>query len=184
MTDITIGSRWMTRDGREAVVTGRVHHKAFPWRGDIGGAQVSWTETGRFYEGGAGLHNLDLVSPWIEDGPLPCLDAPVVDTVAPSAPAASGVTKQSLLEEAIAVAEQLGKSYGRPEDNFERIARRWNVHLLNRYGLEIRLDAIDVALMMDDVKSARIENDPHHHDSWVDKAGYAACGGEIAGRSR
>lgn len=31
----------------------------------------------------------------------------------------------------------------------------------------------------DHPKIARLENDPHHHDSWVALAGYAACGAEI-----
>ena len=34
--------------------------------------------------------------------------------------------------------------------------------------------------MMDLVKTARLDNDVTHADSWTDKCGYAACGGEIA----
>jgi hypothetical protein len=33
---------------------------------------------------------------------------------------------------------------------------------------------------MADVKLARLANDDKHEDSWVDLAGYAACGGEVA----
>jgi hypothetical protein len=73
-----------------------------------------------------------------------------------------------------------GLNYGKPEDNFARIARRWRVHVLNRFGLNVPFDGASVAIMCDDIKSARIENDPNHIDSWVDKARYRACDGEIA----
>lgn len=105
-------------------------------------------------------------------------------------PAPERMTKRRLLETAIETVAGRGLNYGRPEDNFLRIARLWNVHLLNRHGEGFggdttvalpTLDAIDVALMMDLMKTARLENSPTHMDSWIDKAGYAACGGEIAG---
>ncbi|MFA5897845.1 MAG: DUF6378 domain-containing protein [Hyphomicrobium sp.] len=77
------------------------------------------------------------------------------------------------------------EAYGTPEDNFERIARRWTVHLVNIGKLPINafeigfvISPADVALMLADVKVARIENDPKHVDSWIDIAGYAACGAE------
>jgi hypothetical protein len=76
-----------------------------------------------------------------------------------------------------AVADR-GINYGQPEDNFARIARRWNAHLQN-VGRS-QLTATDVAIMMADVKLARLENDPTHADSWIDLAGYAACGSECA----
>jgi hypothetical protein len=98
-------------------------------------------------------------------------------------------TKLEILEEAISVVAGRGKSYGRPEDNFNRIARLWRAHLMNRYGdgyggdtaMAIpNIDAQDVSMMMALMKIARLANDPSHHDSWVDVAGYAACGGELA----
>jgi hypothetical protein len=88
-------------------------------------------------------------------------------------------TKQDILEEAIKATADRGLNYGKPEDNFKRIARRWNVHMLNRYGIVTELDEHDVAMMMVDLKVARLENSPTHHDSWVDTAGYAACGGSM-----
>lgn len=84
---------------------------------------------------------------------------------------------QALLDEAASAVVARGKRYGEPEDNFKRIARRWSVHMLNRYGIDLNLDEVDVASMMIDVKQARLENDPTHRDSWVDIAGYAAGGG-------
>lgn len=74
--------------------------------------------------------------------------------------------------------------YGAPGDNFDAIARRWRAHLVNRFGAEIAIDASDVAVMMADVKLARLEHDPKHADSWIDLAGYAACGAEIAEGAR
>lgn len=90
-------------------------------------------------------------------------------------------TKAAILDAARAVVVERGQNYGDVAENFARIARRWHAHLLNRFGIDVPLDPVSVALMMDDVKSARLEHQPDHRDSWVDKAGYAACGGEIAG---
>lgn len=90
------------------------------------------------------------------------------------------MNRAEVLNTALAAVEQRGRSYGKPENNFARIARRWNLHLLNRYGVEPKLDAVDVAVMMADMKLARLEETPTHDDSWVDLAGYAACGAEVA----
>lgn len=79
-----------------------------------------------------------------------------------------------------AVADR-GLNYGNPENNFARIAERWNAHLLNTWGLfDIpKLTSTDVAIMCADIKLARLENQPAHLDSWADLAGYAACGANI-----
>lgn len=45
----------------------------------------------------------------------------------------------------------------------------------------IRLDGIDVAILMALMKIARLIESPNHMDSWVDLAGYAACGARCAG---
>jgi hypothetical protein len=36
----------------------------------------------------------------------------------------------------------------------------------------------DVAAMLALLKIARLQQSPNHRDSWVDLAGYAACGAE------
>ena len=41
------------------------------------------------------------------------------------------------------------------------------------------VDEVDVAMMMSLMKIARIKNGGGSGDSFVDLAGYAACGGEI-----
>lgn len=71
-------------------------------------------------------------------------------------------------------------AYGPPEDNFEKIARRWTAHLENTFGANIKLTAEDVAIMMVDFKLARLEGNIDHKDSWIDAAGYIACGAGIA----
>lgn len=83
--------------------------------------------------------------------------------------------------------EDRQQNYGPPLDNFDRIARRWQAHLANRYGLtpaDIPITAQDVSIMMVDVKLARLEQNPDHHDSWVDVAGYGGCGAHIAKLNR
>lgn len=90
------------------------------------------------------------------------------------------ITKHALLDLAKSAVADRGLNYGKPEDNFRRIAERWRVHILNRYGISISFDGIDVTIMCADLKLARLENQPDHLDSWVDIAGYAACGANIA----
>jgi hypothetical protein len=101
--------------------------------------------------------------------------------VAPQA-AALPFTKADLLDAAKLAVGDRGLNYGRPEDNFARIAAHWNAFLFNR-GIVASggglVSASDVAIMCALLKIARLENDPGHHDSWVDLAGYAACGAEI-----
>src|SRR5512139_1226816 len=92
-------------------------------------------------------------------------------------------SKREVLETAIRAVGDRGLNYGKAEDNFDRIARLWNAHLVNiglvRVPEEALLTAADVAMMCALLKIARLENMPEHQDSWVDLAGYAACGGEI-----
>ena len=65
------------------------------------------------------------------------------------------------------------KDYGKPEDNFERIAYFWSDYL------RADISAKDVAVMLALLKIARIASGHAKDDNWVDLAGYAACGGEI-----
>lgn len=85
------------------------------------------------------------------------------------------MTRESILNRAIeCVCGEREQDYGSPEDNFNRIAIYWSAHL----GMEITAE--DVAVMMALLKIARIGTGTATDDSWVDLAGYAACGGEIA----
>ena len=66
-------------------------------------------------------------------------------------------------------------AHGDPEDSFGTIANLWSAYLGH-----VRLSPADVAAMMALLKIARIRGNPRHADSWVDLAGYAACGAEVA----
>lgn len=87
-------------------------------------------------------------------------------------------TRQRVLSEAEkCVCGQREHEYGVPEDSFEMIGKFWTVYL----DYATKIDAHDVAAMMALLKIARISKNPDHMDSWCDLAGYASCGGEIAG---
>jgi hypothetical protein len=73
------------------------------------------------------------------------------------------------------VTKNRATTHGDAEDNFRRIARLWNAYM----GID-DITPIDVAVMMSLLKVARIRQNPTHADNWIDIAGYAACGGEIA----
>lgn len=70
------------------------------------------------------------------------------------------------------------------EDTYATIARFWTTYIQGRFeGFvdgDLRIEDYDVALMMDLFKTARLTHDPHHEDSWVDKAGYTVGGHEKA----
>lgn len=66
-----------------------------------------------------------------------------------------------------------GQDYGSPENNFEIIAGFWTVYK------GIPFTPNDVAMMMALLKVARIKSGGGTVDSFVDLAGYAACGGEL-----
>ena len=77
------------------------------------------------------------------------------------------------------------EDYGTPENNFKNIARLWNAYLRAAHpdaiivkGSSNPIKAKDVAMMMALLKIARIASG-NNPDSFVDLAGYAACGGEI-----
>lgn len=77
------------------------------------------------------------------------------------------------------VSKDRNSAYGEPEDNFQNIANLWNAHLLAK-GVDAKLVPTDVAIMNSLIKVARLSTNPTHKDSWIDLAGYAACGAGIA----
>lgn len=90
------------------------------------------------------------------------------------------MNRQEILDKAIdCVSGQRVTDYGKPEDNFMRIARLWNAYLDTPL-----IDAKDVAIMMALLKIARIKGGNGAEDSFVDLAGYAACAGEIDGMEK
>ncbi len=91
------------------------------------------------------------------------------------------VTRQSILEEAIrCVTKDRNSTHGNPEDNFARIADYWTTYLKTRGIATNFIKTEDVAALMILMKVSRLATSPEHRDHWIDIAGYAACGGEIA----
>ena len=85
------------------------------------------------------------------------------------------MTREDILDKAKeCVCGKRVTDYGKPEDNFMKIARLWNAYLDTPL-----IDAKDVAIMMALLKIARIKGGNGSDDSFVDLAGYAACAGEI-----
>lgn len=66
------------------------------------------------------------------------------------------------------------KQYGKPEDNFDVIARLWTTYAGHSFT------PVDVAVMMTLLKVARIKTGHYKIDSYVDACGYLACAAEIA----
>lgn len=87
--------------------------------------------------------------------------------------------KTAIADEAVAIVGGARRSaYGRPEDNFERIARFWKAYFENT-GRPVDLTAADVSPMMRLMKEARLCETPDHRDSFVDLVGYTLTGAEI-----
>lgn len=84
------------------------------------------------------------------------------------------MTRRETLESAIkCVCGERQDQYGSPEDNFAKIAGLWSVYL------DTPITPSDVSMMMALLKIARIKTGTATKDSFVDLAGYAACGAEI-----
>jgi hypothetical protein len=73
------------------------------------------------------------------------------------------------------------EQYSGPEDSFTQIARYWEVYLERKVGQVIDLGPDDVAVMMCLLKLARLSTGgTAQPDTWIDAAGYAACGYEVS----
>ncbi len=81
------------------------------------------------------------------------------------------LSKEPSLEE---ILNQRQEEYGDALQNFERIGKIWGA-LLDREPIQ----AYQVALMMDSLKTVRAFNNPEHQDSWIDKLGYIKHAVEI-----
>ena len=81
---------------------------------------------------------------------------------------------EALREAARIISGERNKQYGGPEENFERIARIWEII----FGIPVSNE--DVAMAMVAVKVARYASKSGYQpDTWIDIAGYAACGYEV-----
>lgn len=82
--------------------------------------------------------------------------------------------RADILHEAeICVCGKREQDYGSPEDNFKIIADLWSAYKM------VDITPTDVSMMMALLKIARIKTGTGTKDSFVDLAGYAACGAEI-----
>lgn len=87
--------------------------------------------------------------------------------------------KAALLDGAkVAVCRDRNADYGNPADNFGRTVDLINAVLKDK--LKAPITSAEFALMMIQVKVARLMHEPMKTDSWTDIAGYAACGSEVA----
>lgn len=85
------------------------------------------------------------------------------------------MTRAEILAEASSlVCGDRDKQHGDAHESFGRVAALWSADL----GVEI--GPVDVARLLALFKLARTKGNPALQDSWVDAAGYAALGGEIA----
>ena len=83
--------------------------------------------------------------------------------------------REQILETAIkTVCQDRQDRYGAVENNFQMIAEFWSTYL------NAPVTAVDVAMMMGMLKIARIRTGKFTQDNFVDLAGYAACGAEVA----
>ena len=78
-------------------------------------------------------------------------------------------------------------THGDKSINFQNTADMWNAILRAKSrevgcqgGVNVTLDALDVANMLEAFKIARRYSGSHNVDDYVDGAGYAGCAGEIA----
>lgn len=87
--------------------------------------------------------------------------------------------RQTVLKQAeCCVCGQREEDYGSPEDSFGAIGQLWTIYTGHP------VTAKDVAMMMALLKIARIMGGKGTMDSYVDLAGYAACGAEVALREQ
>ena len=85
------------------------------------------------------------------------------------------MTRAEILDAAkVCVCGDRENEYGSPENNFQRIADLWSVYK------DVKFTSNDVAMMMALLKIARIKTGTGKEDSYIDLAGYAACGAEIS----
>lgn len=87
------------------------------------------------------------------------------------------MTREEVLNAALRRVMAKPEEYGQPENVFSLIADLWSDYLSTKNGA-IELMPADVANMMILLKVAR-NAQGNKNDSWVDIAGYAACGAEV-----
>jgi hypothetical protein len=80
---------------------------------------------------------------------------------------------EQLLEQAAFIVDRRRRTYGKPTELFEQVARRWSL------VLGVNVTPVQAMLCLIDLKVARLTHDPRHVDSMIDIAGYAGCLAEL-----
>jgi hypothetical protein len=108
------------------------------------------------------------------DGTQQLFETPNSGTTTSAEPAHSS-RRQLLLDAADIIDGDRNETYGGPESSFAVIADFWSTYL------DEKIEPHQVAVMLALLKLARIRTtNGKHRDSWLDLAGYAACGWEVA----
>lgn len=184
------GKFYRRRDGIKAGPMGASGGKHFRFRdANNGKLYTCWGS----YWGDATVDNRDLIAEWV--------DEPVASEPAPEQPAKEPDSLERLqaLTDAEIAAEQPDvkaeiadeakrivsgarrSAYGKPEQNFERIARFWQAYFENTGRGAVNITAADVSPMMRLMKEGRLCETPDHRDSFVDLVGYTLTGAEVNG---
>lgn len=91
-------------------------------------------------------------------------------------------THPLLVEAAATVNGARQEEYGDKFDNFQDISEFWTTYLRLKLKPGAKLTRLDVALMQDLAKTARMMKTPAHPDSRKDKVGYVICYDDIIKR--
>lgn len=70
------------------------------------------------------------------------------------------------------------KNYGSPTENFDTTAALWNAQMGHKLKPGESFTGTDVALLMIQLKMARLKTSPGKRDHYLDVAGYIACAWE------
>lgn len=153
---------------------------ALPNADDCGGYPYtigydSYTRSGVFHIGETGM--LDI----IEEATEAPIDAALTTDFVQMWPTPPPDVKAAIADEAKRIVTGARRAaYGKPEDNFARIAAYWNAYAQCK-GWSVVFAAADVSPMMRGMKEARLCETPDHRDSFVDLVGYTLTGAEING---
>lgn len=196
------GKAYRTRDGRKVGPMSKAGSgaDAYAFYGHVA-CDVRGTEFDRVFQadgkhGSAGhggvvenIAELDIVAEWTAaDEPAVSIPELMQDLAVIEKPD----VKAEIADEAKRIVTGARRSaYGTPENNFGRIARLWNSHLVNVGILDANvmgdpeakggITPGDVSLMMALMKVARLAETSDHRDSYVDLVGYALTAAEVNG---
>lgn len=175
------GKFYRRRDGKQSGRIERNHRgNVFPWWDPL--HRRSYTNNGAFHPY-RGTSEMDLVAEWVDEPSASAKSLAEHIRARLDGPAAEQPDiKAEIADEAKRIVSGARRSaYGKPEQNFERIARFWQAYFENTGRGAVNITAADVSPMMRLMKEARLCETPDHRDSFVDLVGYALTGAEVNG---